>query len=106
MDLPGPLASDKIKKGRRQMKLRLCLKCSVFAMSALSLMAVVPANAQAPADNSTPVESVTVVGLETLERDAHISIADSINKLPSVGISATPNNSVSSGNLSQGDASL
>jgi outer membrane receptor protein involved in Fe transport len=49
---------------------------------------------------------VTVIGAEQLARDAHMNIMDSITKLPSVGVSETPNNGLLSGDLSQGDASL
>ena len=104
--------------------MNLRLNCLVAAMTALGVLGIMPAKAQTPTDNSAPVESVTVsgsriaiqgyeastpvtvLGLEKLERNAHISIVDSIIQLPSVGVSATPSNSVSAGNLSQGDASL
>ncbi len=49
---------------------------------------------------------VTVIGLESLQRDAKTSIGDAIRELPSVGISDSPGNGSHSGNASQGDAGL
>jgi iron complex outermembrane receptor protein len=49
---------------------------------------------------------VTVIGLETLNRDAKVSIGDAIRELPSVGNSDSPGNGSHSGNASQGDAGL
>src|SRR4029078_4176037 len=49
---------------------------------------------------------VTVIGVETLQRDAKVDIADSIRELPSVGISDSPGNGSHSGNASQGDAGI
>ena len=49
---------------------------------------------------------VTVIGQEQLDRDAPLNIVDSITKLPSVGVSETPNNGDLTGDLSQGDAAL
>ena len=49
---------------------------------------------------------VTVIGLETLQRDAKVDIGDAIRELPSVGISDSPGNGSHSGNASQGDAGL
>ena len=94
---------------------------SLAAMGAVSWLGMAPALAQ---ESSTNVEAVTVtgsrisiqgyeaptpvtvIGAEQLERDAHMNIMDSITKLPSVGVSETPNNGLLSGDLSQGDASL
>jgi len=49
---------------------------------------------------------VTVIGVETLQRDAKVDIGDSIRELPSVGISDSPGNGSHSGNASQGDAGI
>lgn len=49
---------------------------------------------------------VTVIGAETLQRDAEVDIGDSIRQLPSVGISDSPGNGSHSGNASQGDAGI
>ncbi len=95
---------------------RLMLGGSVVAMvSAISGSAV----AQDPAVESVTVSGsrirvqgyeaptpVTVIGLETLQRDAKFSIGDSIRELPSMGISDSPGNGSHSGNASQGDAGL
>ena len=47
---------------------------------------------------------MTVIGVEQIEREAKMNLIDSITSLPSVGVSATPDNSRNSGDLSQGDA--
>jgi iron complex outermembrane receptor protein len=49
---------------------------------------------------------VTVIGAETLNRDAKVDIGDAIRELPSVGVSDSPGNGSHSGNASQGDAGL
>jgi iron complex outermembrane receptor protein len=49
---------------------------------------------------------VTVIGSETLNRDAKVDIGDAIRELPSVGVSDSPGNGSHSGNASQGDAGL
>ena len=49
---------------------------------------------------------VTVIGAETLERDAMVDIGDSIRQLPSVGQSDSPGNGSHSGNAAQGDAGI
>ena len=49
---------------------------------------------------------VTVIGVETLNRDAKVDIGDAIRELPSVGISDSPGNGSHSGNASQGDAGI
>jgi iron complex outermembrane receptor protein len=49
---------------------------------------------------------VTVIGLETLNRDAKVDIGDAIRELPSVGVSDSPGNGSHSGNASQGDAGI
>jgi iron complex outermembrane receptor protein len=49
---------------------------------------------------------VTVIGAETLQRDAKVDIGDAIRELPSVGISDSPGNGSHSGNASQGDAGI
>src|ERR1700744_3469263 len=49
---------------------------------------------------------VTVIGAETLQRDAHVDVGDSIRELPAVGQSDSPSNGSHSGNASQGDAGI
>jgi iron complex outermembrane recepter protein len=49
---------------------------------------------------------VTVIGAETLNRDAKVDIGDAIRELPSVGISDSPGNGSHAGNASQGDAGI
>ncbi len=50
---------------------------------------------------------VTVIGLETLNRDAKVDIGDSIRELPAVGGRGdSPSNGSHSGNASQGDAGI
>jgi outer membrane receptor protein involved in Fe transport len=49
---------------------------------------------------------VTVIGLETLNRDAKVNIGDAIRELPSMGNSDSLSNGSHSGNASQGDAGL
>ena len=99
---------------------RLMLSSSFVAMSAVSVLGALTAAAQEPANVETVTVTgsrisiqgyeaptpVTVIGAEQLARDAQMNIMDSIDKLPAVGISETPNNGVASGDLSQGDASL
>lgn len=99
----------------------LYLSCSVAAMSVLS---IVPANAQAAEDASRGVEQVTVTGsrisiqgyeaptpvtvVDTadIQRDSFLNINSSLVQLPSVGISATLSNGVGAANLVQADAGL
>ncbi len=49
---------------------------------------------------------VTVIGVESLNRDAKVDIGDAIRELPSVGQSDSPSNGSHSGNASQGDAGI
>lgn len=49
---------------------------------------------------------VTVVGEELLQRDAKVSIGDSIRELPAVGASASPNNGSGAGNIVAGITGL
>src|ERR1700744_5142413 len=49
---------------------------------------------------------VTVIGAETLQRDAKVDIGDAIRELPAVGQSDSPSNGSHSGNASQGDAGI
>lgn len=49
---------------------------------------------------------VTVVGLDTIARDAHVDLADEIRQVPAVGQSWSPNSGSNSGQGSQGDADL
>jgi iron complex outermembrane receptor protein len=103
-------------------KLMLC--SSLAAMGAISLLGVFPAIAQTAGSNASGVETVevtgtrlsiggyeaptpvTVIGVAQIEREAKMNLIDSIVSLPSVGVSATPDNGRNSGDLSQGDAAL
>lgn len=49
---------------------------------------------------------VTVVGEEILQRDAKVSIGDTIRELPAVGASASPNNGSGAGNIVAGVTGL
>src|SRR5688572_25927447 len=49
---------------------------------------------------------VAVVGEEQLQRDAKVSIGDSIRELPAVGTSSSPNNGVSNNNIVGGITGL
>jgi iron complex outermembrane recepter protein len=49
---------------------------------------------------------VTVIGAETLQRDAKVDIGDAIRELPAVGQSDSPTNGSHAGNASQGDAGI
>ena len=49
---------------------------------------------------------VTVIGAETLQRDAKVDIGDAIRELPAVGQSDSPANGSHAGNASQGDAGI
>jgi iron complex outermembrane receptor protein len=110
---------------------RLYLGCSVAAMSSVSLLGIVPANAQPVGDSSLSVEQnsasveavtvtgtrisiqgyqeptpVTVVNTADLQSGAYLDLDSSLVQLPSVGISATLSNGVGAADLSQGDAGL
>src|SRR6478736_3427302 len=89
------------------------------SMAAMLAAITTAASAQEPSTEAVTVSAsriqvqgyeaptpVTVIGLETLNRDAKVSIGDSIRELPSVGISDSPGNGSHSGNASQGDAGL
>jgi outer membrane receptor protein involved in Fe transport len=103
----------------------------MLAMSAVSLLGIVHADAQATGDNlsaaqtnSPGVEQVTVTGTrisiqgyeqptpvtvvssEDLERDSYADIAQSLVEMPSVGISQTLTNSANAPALSTGDAGM
>ena len=95
------------------------LGSSLTAMSAVSLLGMLPAMAQSAGVEAVTVTGtrlniagyeaptpVTVIGFEQIQREAKMNLIDSITSLPSVGISSTPDNSRNSGNLSQGDAAL
>lgn len=99
----------------------LMLGSSLAAISAVSLLGATPASAQGASDNVEAVTvtgsritiggyeaptPVTTIGVEQIEREAKMNLIDSITSLPSVGVSATPDNSRNSGDLSQGDAAL
>jgi iron complex outermembrane receptor protein len=99
------------------------LGTSVAAI-AMSFAAMVSAQAQTAAPAPSDVESVvvsgsrisiqgysaptpvTTIGAEQLNRDAKVSIGDSIRELPSVGPSISMNNGGNSNNASQGDAGI
>jgi len=49
---------------------------------------------------------VTVIGAETLQRDAKVDIGDAIRELPAVGQSDSPGNGSHAGNAAQGDAGI
>ncbi len=49
---------------------------------------------------------VTVIGAETLQRDAKVDIGDAIRELPAVGQSDSQTNGSHAGNASQGDAGI
>ncbi|HVW74368.1 MAG TPA: TonB-dependent receptor plug domain-containing protein, partial [Rhizomicrobium sp.] len=100
------------------------LGCSVAAMSAVSLLGVVPANAQAAGDNSTGVETVTVTGSRIsiqgyeqptpvtvvstadLDRDAYPDLDQSLVQLPAVGISGTLSNGQGAADVNKGEGGL
>jgi outer membrane receptor protein involved in Fe transport len=93
----------------------------MLGSSVVAVSAAFPAFAQ---ENASDVESVvvsgsrisiqgyqaptpvTVIGVEQLNRDAKVSIGDSIRELPSVGPSVSMNNGGNSNNASQGDAGI
>jgi len=101
----------------------LCKKL-MLGGSAAAMFAAISANAQAQEQQAQNVENVTVsasrisiqgyeaptpvtvIGAETLQRDAKVDIGDAIRELPSVGISDSPGNGSHSGNASQGDAGI
>ena len=110
---------------------RLYLGCSLAALSAVSLLGVLPTSAQTAGDSSSNtgdaasnVETVTVTGsrisiqgyeaptpvtvvnAEKLDRDSYLNIDQALVQLPSVGLSATQSNGVGAADLSQGDAGL
>jgi iron complex outermembrane recepter protein len=89
----------------------------------LATVAGVPFNAAHAQDNAAPENvtvsasrisiqgyeaptPVTVIGLQTLQRDFKVDIGDSIRELPSVGNSDSPSNGSHAGNASQGDAGV
>src|SRR3954469_7714415 len=101
------------------------MRCSsIAAIGAVSFMGIFPAIAQSTGPSPSNVEAVevtgtrltiggyeaptpvTVIGVEQIEREAKMNLIDSITSLPSVGVSATPDNSRLSADLSQGDAAL
>lgn len=58
------------------------------------------------ASGYTAPTPVTVVGEEIIQRDAKISIGDTIRELPAVGASASPNNGSGAGNIVGGITGL
>jgi iron complex outermembrane receptor protein len=97
---------------------KLMLGGSVAAMVA-GISATATAQQAAPQTESVTVSAsriqvegysqptpVTVIGLDTLNRDAKVDIGDAIRELPSVGNSDSPGNGSHSGNSSQGDAGI
>ena len=101
----------------------LCKKL-MLGGSMAAMMAAISTSAQAQEQQAQNVENVTVsasrisiqgyeaptpvtvIGAETLERDAKVDIGDAIRELPSVGISDSPGNGSHAGNASQGDAGI
>src|ERR1700749_4395435 len=96
---------------------KLMLGGSMAAM--LAAISAAASAQEAPATESVTVSAsriqiqgyeaptpVTVIGAETLQRDAKVDIGDAIRELPSVGISDSPGNGSHSGNASQGDAGI
>jgi iron complex outermembrane recepter protein len=101
----------------------LCKKL-MLGGSMAAMFAAISANAQAQEQQAQNIENVTVsasrisiqgyeaptpvtvIGAETLQRDAKIDIGDAIRELPSVGISDSPGNGSHAGNASQGDAGI
>ncbi|HEY1859066.1 MAG TPA: TonB-dependent receptor plug domain-containing protein, partial [Gemmataceae bacterium] len=101
----------------------LCKKL-MLGGSVAAMFAAISANAQAQEQQAQNIENVTVsasrisiqgyeaptpvtvIGAETLQRDAKVDIGDAIRELPSVGISDSPGNGSHSGNASQGDAGI
>jgi len=86
---------------------------------ALMTASVVPSFAQAAATENVTVSAsrisiqgyqaptpVTVIGMEQLQRDAHVSVGDSLRELPSVGRSDSPNNGTRAGNAAEGNAGI
>jgi iron complex outermembrane receptor protein len=97
---------------------KLMLGGSTAAMFA-ALSAGAQAQEQAPAVENVEVSAsriqiqgyeaptpVTVIGAETLQRDAKVDLGDAIRELPAVGQSDSPSNGSHSGNASQGDAGI
>src|SRR5258706_16272499 len=98
---------------------KLMLGGSMAAMAAAITAAAAHAQEGAPQTEAVTVSAsriqiqgyeaptpVTVIGLETLNRDAKVDIGDAIRELPSTGISDSPGNGSHSGNASQGDAGI
>jgi iron complex outermembrane receptor protein len=101
----------------------LCKKL-MLGGSIAAMMAAISTSAQAQDQQAQNVENVTVsasrisiqgyeaptpvtvIGAETLQRDAKVDIGDAIRELPSVGISDSPGNGSHAGNASQGDAGI
>src|ERR1700761_3743036 len=101
----------------------LCKKLMLGGSTAAMVAALTAgASAQQQAENSvenvtvsasriniqgyTAPTPVTVIGAETLQRDAKVDIGDAIRELPAVGQSDSPSNGSHSGNASQGDAGI
>jgi len=102
---------------------RQFMLCSSAASLALACLGV-PALAQSTSDAGSNIESVTVtgtritiegyqaptpvtvLGLDELNRDAQVNIADELVQLPSVGASVTLDNGTNTGLFSQGSAAL
>jgi outer membrane receptor protein involved in Fe transport len=98
----------------------LCKKLMLGGSMAAMVAAIsATANAQEPSTEAVTVSAsriqiqgyeaptpVTVIGLETLNRDAKVDLGDAIRELPSMGVSDSPGNGSHSGNASQGDAGI
>ena len=101
----------------------LCKKL-MLGGSAAAMFAAISAGAHAQEQEAQAVENVTVsasriniqgyeaptpvtvIGAETLQRDAKVDLGDAIRELPAVGQSDSPSNGSHSGNASQGDAGI
>jgi iron complex outermembrane receptor protein len=101
----------------------LCKKL-MLGGSAAAMFAAISAGAQAQDQQAAAIENVevsasridiqgytaptpvTVIGAETLQRDAKVDLGDAIRELPAVGQSDSPTNGSHAGNASQGDAGI
>jgi iron complex outermembrane receptor protein len=101
----------------------LCKKL-MLGGSAAAMFAAISAGAHAQEQEAQAVENVTVsasriniqgyeaptpvtvIGAETLQRDAKVDLGDAIRELPAVGQSDSPTNGSHAGNASQGDAGI
>ncbi len=68
--------------------------------------AIVVTGSRISASGYTAPTPVTVVGEEIIQRDAKVSIGDTIRELPAVGASSSPNNGQGAGNIVGGITGL